>query len=133
MFLARGAALDRHAGQIASRLATALSGFPGSLTRKQDYVSPSRTRADALVAEDVLEAVEPTDMAAALIRREKFPLGPAAAWRRGWIRGPGLFRVRCAVPGEESTSLLGCEPSSRQRPAVQGLPGAPPACVPGVS
>ena len=71
-----------------------------------------------LVAEGVFEAVEPTDMAAALIRRERFR---GDLLLRGGEAGfeAGSFLVRCAVPGEERPSLIGCEASTWQRPAVQ--------------
>ena len=73
-----------------------------------------------LVAEDVLEAVEPTDMAAALIRRETFCWDLLLRGREAGFEA-GSLRVRCAVPGEERPSLVGCEAASRQRPAVQVL------------
>jgi hypothetical protein len=73
-----------------------------------------------LVAEDALEPVEPTDVAAALIRRERLRWDLLLRGREAGFEA-GSFRVRCAVPGEERPSLIGCEASSWQRPAVQVL------------
>src|SRR4029079_2578794 len=57
-------------------------------------------------------------MAAALFRRETFCWDLLLRGREAGFQA-GSLRVRCAVPGEERPSLVGCEAASRQRPAVQ--------------
>src|SRR4029079_12118925 len=59
-------------------------------------------------------------VAAALIRRERFRWDLLLRGREAGFEA-GSLRVRCAVPGEERPSLIGCEASSWQRPAVQVL------------
>ena len=59
-------------------------------------------------------------MAAALIRRERFRWDLLPGEREAGFEASS-FRLRCAVPCEEGTNLIGCEASSWQRPAVQVL------------
>lgn len=79
----------------------------------------SETRATmTLAAKNVLEAVQPTDVAAPLVRRKRLRRNLLLSSGETLLEARPLF-LRCPAPGKQCPRLVRCQAATGQRPAVQ--------------